>query len=493
MNPSVRWTRWLLWGLAGLALGPRLLLALAHTSMEGDEFVYVRMAQDLVGAPPGGMPLAQPLLLPLVIAAGHYVFTDWEWAGRFPNVLAGCLLAPVLAGFGRAILGSWAPGLAAGLVVALYPLNLDLGSRVMTEPLYHLLLVLGCWQTWRALEAREADLNLQSALAGLALGVASLARREGRFTLLFLALALLVGVARRRGLRPALVASALLAGTGMAVLLASDLLVEQPRRAPRMTLSAARLLQTTRDLVLPLLVPVLLFLSAPRQAGDARRLLFFGALLAVLPVVAIFPDPGRKATALIPFLALLAAEGAWRWGERLGSRVVAAGLGLGVLAWFLLQGVSGPMMPHFVPPWTDRAEDRQAGEWLAARLRPGELVGAWDHAPPYYASATWWCPRPGEQATLDGLVQACRERGVRFLVVDRRSPCRSLPVAGALGQEPHDYPGLKLEAVFPLQLTRLNQVLSAPLTHRGLHPDERAVVYSLLGRGSRPVQGELTD
>lgn len=477
--PSERRARWLLVGLAGLALAPRLLLAVAHTSMEGDEFVYVRMAQDLVGARPGGTPLAQPVLLPLVILAGQTLVGDWEWAGRLPNVLAGALLAPVLACFGRAVMGAWAPGLVAGLVVALYPLNVDMGARVMTEPLYHLLLVMGVWQTWRALEAGARDLPLQSALAGVALGVASLARREGRVTLLLLALALLVGVARRHGLRRGLVASGLMAGTGLALLYLSDLFVEQPRRVPRATLSAARLLQTATSLVLPLLGPILLFLTTLRRSEDSRRLLLFGAIMAALPVVAIFPDPGRKATALVPFLALLAGEGARRWWGRLGRLGGGAGLGLAVLAWYLGQGVSGPMRPHFVPPWTDRVEDRLAGEDLARHLSPGERIAAWDQAPPYYASAGWWRPRPDQEATLDGLVQACRENHIRFLVADRRTPCRSLPGIEALARDPRDRPGLRLEGVHALRLSRLNQILSSPLTHRGLRPDERAVIYSV--------------
>jgi len=196
-------------------------------------------------------------------------------------------------------------------------------------------------------------------------------------------------------------------------------------------------------------------------------------------VVAIFPDPGRKATALVPFLALLAGEGARRWGQRLGRRWVAAALGTGILVWYPGQGVSGPMMPHFVPPWTDRVEDRLAGEALAPHLHAGEKVAAWDQAPPYYASAEWWRPRPDQEATLDGLVRACRENRIRFLVVDRRSPCRSLPGIEALARDPRDRPGLRLEGVHALRLSRLNRILSAPLTHRGLRPGERAVIYSL--------------
>ncbi|NMA27728.1 MAG: hypothetical protein GX934_08195, partial [Burkholderiales bacterium] len=68
--------------VALLVLGLRLLGAGAHTSMEGDEFVYVRMAQELVGASPGGVPLAQPILFPYLLAAMQALVGDWEWAGR---------------------------------------------------------------------------------------------------------------------------------------------------------------------------------------------------------------------------------------------------------------------------------------------------------------------------------------------------------------------------------------------------------------------------
>jgi len=474
----------LLAGISLLALGSRLLGALAHTSMEGDEFVYVRMAQELVGASPGGVPLAQPLLFPYLLAGMQALVGDWEWAGRLIGVLAGALMVPALAAFGRAVLGSWTPGLMAALLVTLYPLNLDLGSRVMTEPLYHLLLVLACWQVWRVLQANDSGRFGQSALAGVAVAAACLSRREGRIYLGILALILLLELARTRGWRQALLSCGTFAATALALIMGSDLLVEQPRRTPHMTLALASLARTGRTLVLPLLAPILLVVFAPRRSDDARRLGFLGAMLLALPVLAIFPDPGRKATALMPFLGLLAAEGALRWGQHHRNRAIGAGLLVAVLAWFLLQGVSAPMMPHFVPPWTDRAEDRAAGQWLATRLDPGEAVCAWDHAPPYYASAVWWRPSSKQGSSLASLVAACRERGIRYLVVDRRSPCRALPVAGPLGEDPRSRPGLRLVAVFPLELSALNEFLSAPLAHRGLRPNERAVVYRVEDPGT---------
>lgn len=477
--PEERAPGLLLAALTLLALGLRLLGALAHTSMEGDEFVYVRMAQELVGAGPGGVPLAQPVLFPFLLAGVQFLVGDWEWAGRWISVLAGTLMVPVVAGFGRACLGSWTPGLAAALVVSLYPLNLDLGSRVMTEPLYHVLLVAACWQTWRALQATDSQRLAQSTLAGLAVAAACLARREGRIYLGILTLVLLLELARTRGWRQALLACAAFCGTALALLLGSDLFVEQPRRVPRMTVSLLSLTRTGTTLVLPLLAPGLLLLLLPRKPEDSRGLKFLVAMLVALPVLAIFPDPGRKATALIPFLALLGAQGAWRLGRHLQSRWIGAGGLALVLAWFLFQGVSAPMMPHFVPPWTDRAEDRAAGEWLKAKRLPGEPICAWDHAPPYYAGTAWWRPSPEQESSLESLLAACRERGIRYLVVDRRSPCRSLAVAGPLGEDPRDRPGLRLEAIMPLELSELNRFLSAPLTRRGLRPDERAVVYSL--------------
>ncbi len=477
------------WGLKGrtpaflvsvltlLALGLRLLGAGAHTSMEGDEFVYVRMAQELVGASPGGVPLAQPILFPCLLAAVQALVGDWEWAGRWISVLSGALMVPLLAGFGRACLGSWAPGLAAALLVTLYPLNLDLGSRVMTEPLYHLLLVVACWQAWRILQATDSERIPQSVLGGGAVAAACLARREGRIYLGLLAFLLLVFLVRTRGWRQALWACAAYCGTALALILGSDLLVEQPRRTPRMTLSWAGLTRTAGTLVLPLLAPTLMVFLAPRRAGDVLRWGFLGTMLAALPVLAVFPDPGRKATALLPFLGLLAAEGALRWGQHAGSRLVGAGLLVALLAWSSVQGVSAPMRPHFVPPWTDRAEDRAAGQWLAGRLRPGEAVCAWDHAPPYYASAVWWRPSPGQEASLQILVAACQERGIRYLVVDRRAPCRTLPVAGTLGADVGNRPGLRPVAVFPLELSPLNRFLAALGTRRSPRPEERAVVY----------------
>ncbi len=473
----------LLAGTTLLALGLRLLGALAHTSMEGDEFVYVRMGQELVGVSPGGVPLAQPLLFPYLLAGMQALVGDWEWAGRLTGALAGALMVPALAVFGRAVLGSWAPGLLAGLLVTLHPLNLDLGSRVMTEPLYHLLLVVACWQAWRVLQAQDSERFAQAALGGVAVAAACLSRREGRIYLGILALILLLELARTRGWRQALLACGVFCGTALALIMGSDLLVEQPRRTPQMTLSLASLTRTGRTLVLPLLAPGLLVVLAPRRPEDGLRLGFLGAMLAALPVLAIFPDAGRKATALLPFLGLLAAEGALRWGQHLRNRAVGTGLLVAVLACFFCQGLSAPMRPHFVPPWTDRAEDRAAGQWLATRLHPGEAVCAWDHAPPYYASAVWWRPSSEQGASLESLVAACQERGIRYLVVDRRAPCRDLPVAGPLGEDPRNRPGLLLEAVFPLELSPLNRFLSAALTRRGLRPPERAVVYRV-GSGS---------
>ena len=200
-----------------------------------------------------------------------------------------------------------------------------------------------------------------------------------------------------------------------------------------MTLSWAGLTRTAGTLVLPLLAPLLLLVLAPRRSGDLLRWGFLGTLLAALPVLVIFPDPGRKATALLPFLGLLAAEGALRWGQHAKSRLVGAGLLLALLAWFSFHGVSAPMRPHFVPPWTDRAEDRAAGEWLAGRLRPGEAVCAWDHASPYYASAVWWRPRRGRRPPCRYSWLPVRNRE-SATVVDRRAPCRTLRVAGTWGR-----------------------------------------------------------
>jgi hypothetical protein len=473
-----------------LVLGLRLLGASAHTSMEGDEFVYVRMAQELVGASPGGVPLAQPILFPYLLAAMQALVGDWEWAGRWISALSGALMVPVLAGFGRACLGSWAAGLSAALLVTLYPLNLDLGSRVMTEPLYHLLLLMACWQAWRVLQASDSERITQSVLGGGTLAVACLARREGRIYLGLLALFLLVFLVRTRGWRQALWACVAYCGTALALLMGADLLVEQPRHTPAMTLSWVCLTRTAGTLVLPLLAPLLLLVLAPRRAGDLLRWGFLGTLLAALPVLVIFPDPGRKATALLPFLGLLAAEGALRWGQHAKNRLVGAGLLLALLAWFSFQGVSAPMRPHFVPPWTDRAEDRAAGEWLAGRLRPGEAVCAWDHASPYYASAVWWRPSPEQEISLEKLVAACQGRGIRYLVVDRRSPCRTLPVVGPLGADVRKRPGLRPVAVFPLELSPLNSFLAALWSRRSPRLEERAVVYrvgahSSGGAGSR--------
>lgn len=454
-------------GVVAVALAARGLFAAAHSTLTGDEVAYARMAQQLVHASPGGLALTQPVLFPIAWAAAHFIVPSWDAAGRMVSLLAVVGLLAAIMALARACF-SPRVGLLAGLAVALYPLLVDLGARAMTEPLYDALLVLSAWQGWRALGADDVP----SAFGwGVLLGITGQARREGLFFCLLFPPLLLAWEWRRAGPRVALRRSGACLGGVVLATIPVIAMLSTHRHPPRSDFSAARVEAVTGAVTGPLLAPVLLLLLCPaRRPGDGRRAVLFGGILAAAFFVMFYPDVARKSTAMVPFVALLGFAGAERWGARLGRAGVAA-LSVGVLVWLVGQGISAPTRPHFVPPWIDAREDRAAGEWVAARRAPGEGVAGSDVSMSYYADAPQtFVPRADHLADL---VAACRREGVRWLILDRRSDCRSRPLLWELALAPADRPGLRLEATFPLRLPRLARLLGG----RRVPPDEMAVVY----------------
>ena len=131
----------------------------------------------------------RPPLYPALLAPGSVLFDDALWPHRLLNLVIGSAVA-VLAGVLAARIGGRRAGIAAGLVVALYPPLIANDTVTLTEPLA-LLLLLGA-----VLAADER----RWALSGAACGLLLLTRPNGYLVVAILALWLWRAVGWRRGL-----------------------------------------------------------------------------------------------------------------------------------------------------------------------------------------------------------------------------------------------------------------------------------------------------
>lgn len=224
-----------LWGLSGLVSGrtpwlipillvaliPRIYWATTHTAViENEGAVYASLAQNLLDGKGYVAVLGTdtflnfPPLYPFLIAAVSPLAGEAERAARVVSVIAGTLvIAPVY----FVALTLYGPVVAriAALLFALHPLLIGYSAAVYVEPTYLLFLLLGLYY---ALRAQELDSYVPSAVAGLAFGLAYLAKVEA--AILPLATALLIVIPNWRRPRRAVIASG--------VLFASFLIVASP-------------------------------------------------------------------------------------------------------------------------------------------------------------------------------------------------------------------------------------------------------------------------
>lgn len=315
------------WAWARLRPGPgvfvgtvlRVAVAARQRGLSGDEVEYAQMAQDIVGAAPGGYPLVEPVLFPTLWAGIQRVVPDWERSGRLLALASSSASLALLSPLSKEIFGDESAGRRAAGFLATCPVLIDLGTRPMTEALYHFLLLAAAWPAWTALSdaARgSAHLGRSAVNAGLALGVSSTARREGVLVAWCYAGGLLTSAWRAAGPSRALGAAALCLGSATAVKAASRMIVRADRVSPAFTLEGRTLGRVMLRILAPMLGPAAIILATPRAPGDGLRATLFASFMAPSMMGVAFPDPARKATAAVPFAALLAGEAARRIDSR---------------------------------------------------------------------------------------------------------------------------------------------------------------------------------
>jgi 4-amino-4-deoxy-L-arabinose transferase-like glycosyltransferase len=207
------------WVIGLAALGTAIsVLAAVYTrppNLQLDENYYYPLAEKiLAGAYPDGY-IIRPPLCPLYLAAVFRIFG----VGFLPVLMVSALVRGGLVA-GVALLGrrlvSPAAGLAAGFVIAVYPMLVFTYTRFVSEIVYVPLFVLSFWFLEKAVASeRPRDF----AAAGALSGVASLARSTSLFFTVAVAAWL---VARKSGTgrfsRRNFVSAALLVGIMLAVI-----------------------------------------------------------------------------------------------------------------------------------------------------------------------------------------------------------------------------------------------------------------------------------
>jgi len=208
------------WQVAGLAaLGAAIsVLAAVYTRpavLQLDENYYYPLAESiLAGAYPDGY-IIRPPLYPLYLAGLFRLFG----VAFLPVLLVsaavrGAVVAAV-ALLGRRLV-SQAAGLAAALLVAIHPMLVFTYARFVSEVVYVPLFIVAFWFLDKAVATGKPR---DYALAGVAAGVASLARSTSLFFTAAVAVWLVLRRSpERRFARRGLVSAALLAGLMLAVI-----------------------------------------------------------------------------------------------------------------------------------------------------------------------------------------------------------------------------------------------------------------------------------
>ena len=185
------------------ALGVRLDLARRRDCISADGVPYVAAARAFHrGDWARGLASFHTPGYPLAIAAAYPLAGDWERAGIAVSLAAGVASVVPLAGLAR-LAGLEGPALAATLaafVVTPYPAGY--ASKVRTEALYALCVLVALWAAAAAaLRGRPGA----AAVAGVATGLAYLARPEGLALVVPLGAWLAGTLGRPHGLRAAAV------------------------------------------------------------------------------------------------------------------------------------------------------------------------------------------------------------------------------------------------------------------------------------------------
>ncbi|MBE2222772.1 MAG: glycosyltransferase family 39 protein, partial [Anaerolineae bacterium] len=110
-----------------------------------------------------------PSFFYMIVHFSHQLFGETDFAYRFPSVLAGVLLVPVMYQFGRRLRGMGL-GLLAAVLTAVNPLQIWYANEARMYTLFVLLLALASYVLWRALTGAPLvrALILYLILAGLA-------------------------------------------------------------------------------------------------------------------------------------------------------------------------------------------------------------------------------------------------------------------------------------------------------------------------------------
>lgn len=197
--------------VCGVALSVRLAFAQrALVFATKDSFEYLQPAFSLLNGQGFELALRRPPIYPLFAAGVMAVLGQNLQALAFAHHLLGVLVTALAYWLAAALFGR-VGGLVAGLLVAVNSPLLLYEHYVLSEPLFTLLLLVGCLATVLALQRDHVWLYV---LAGALLGLAVLARPVAQAVLVAVPLAAL---ATRGSLRRAVAPTALIVGVALLV------------------------------------------------------------------------------------------------------------------------------------------------------------------------------------------------------------------------------------------------------------------------------------
>jgi 4-amino-4-deoxy-L-arabinose transferase-like glycosyltransferase len=161
----------------------RLYVVLNAVTISVDSIVYLNLAQEISsGNFYGGMSLSRPPLYPMLISFFSFLFSDQELAGRLVSLIFGTLVIPVSFYLGRFIYNEKV-GFITAFFVAVHPYLVRYSGDVLTEALYHFLVVTVTILGLKALFSRNIALML---LVGFFSFLAYLTKQSGIGFLLML-------------------------------------------------------------------------------------------------------------------------------------------------------------------------------------------------------------------------------------------------------------------------------------------------------------------
>jgi len=300
--------------------------------------------------------------------------SDFYLLARRLTLVAGLLAAALVYGMGRVWLTSWAALLAASLVAS-SPLAFRESAVVNPDLVLMLFVAASLWLSLRLLEDRSLTAFV---LAGASVGLASAIKYTGAFTLAPFLVAWVLGSEARRHV---VKAAAGVAVSGLSFLVASPYTVlNLPAFVRGLTMHVDYYRAASMNAPLALSRQV-----ATRGVGALGAATAFGATVRALVVadrrllvVVAFPLSylfvfsffdrafARHALALLPAVALLAADGVERVESR--WRLLGLALGAGVLVAPLVGSIDLWSRAHRASPADE------AAVWAESRFPPGSRV-----------------------------------------------------------------------------------------------------------------------